>query len=59
MRDTAGEVRMNTLVTFFNKLLYSDVQSVGRSTRTYLEQLCTNTGYSIEDLSEATGDGDE
>ena len=30
--------------------------SVGRSTRSYLQQLCTNTGYSLDDLPEAMKD---
>ena len=33
--------------------------SVGRSTRTYLQQLCTDTGCSLEDLPEAMDDKDE
>ena len=33
--------------------------SVGRPTRTYLQQLCTDTGCSLEDLQEATDDRDE
>ena len=33
--------------------------SFGRLTRTYQEQLCTDTGCSLEDLPEATDDRDE
>ena len=33
--------------------------SIGRPTRTYLLQLCTNTGCSLEDLPEAMDDRDE
>ena len=32
--------------------------SVGRPARTYLQQLCTDTGYSLEELSEAMDDRD-
>ena len=32
---------------------------VGRPTRTYLQQLCTDTGCSLEDLPEAMNDRDE
>ena len=33
--------------------------SVGRPARTYLQQLCTDTGCSLEDLPEAMGNWDE
>ena len=33
--------------------------SVGWPTRTYLQQLCTDTGYSLEDLQEAMDDRDK
>ena len=35
-----------------------DGASVGRPARTYLHQLCTDTGYSLEDLSVAMNDKD-
>ena len=44
MWDTAEEARMNSKVMFF------DGPSVGWPTRTYLQQLCTDTGCSLEDL---------
>ena len=33
-----------------------DEQKAGRPARTYLQQLCTDTGYSPEDLPEAMDD---
>ena len=33
--------------------------SVGRPTRTYVQQLCTDTGCSLEDLMEAIDESDE
>ena len=57
MRDTA-EVRTNSEVTFSNGSLHTRA-SVGRPTKTYQEQLCKDTGCSLEDLPEAMDDRDK
>ena len=49
----AGEVRMNSLVTFF----YGPV-SVGRSARTPLNQLCVDAKCSLEYLQGTRGSRD-
>ena len=54
MRDSAAEVRTNSQAT----LSYGRA-SVERLTRTYLQQICTDTGCSLEDLPEAMDDRDE
>ena len=49
MWDTAVEVRMNSCDLLLKTLLY-DRASVGRPTRTYLEQFCADTGCRLKDL---------
>ena len=52
-RHAVGEAKTNSLVTFSLLTLSYRRASVGRPTRTYLQQLCMNTGCSLEDLPEA------
>ena len=58
MQDTAGEVRTNSLATFSCGSLHRR-GSVGRPTRTYLQQLCTDTRCRLEEQPEAMDDRDE
>ena len=51
MQDTAGEARTNLLVTFFYGNSTHACARVDRPERTYLYQLCADTGYNLEDLS--------
>ena len=39
--------------------MYSDGESVGQPARTYIQQLCTDTGCSLENLPEAMNDRDK
>ena len=55
MQDTAGEVGTNPC----DVLLWTPSHGrakAGRPARTYIQQLCADTGCSIEDLPEAMDD---
>ena len=54
IRRTAGEVRWT-----HKWRSPHGRESVGRPTRTYLQQLCVATGYSLDDLPESMDDRDE
>ena len=59
MRETAGEVK-DELIS--NVLIWTPSHrrsSVRRSTRTYLDELCTDPGCSLEDLPEAMDNRDK
>ena len=59
MQDAAGDVKMSSLATFSCGLLHTDVQVLGCPARTYLQQLCTDTGFSLEDLPNVMDDKDK
>ena len=55
MQDTAGKVRTNSYAIYS----FSHGRAkVGRPSRIYLQQLCTDAGYSLEDLLGAMDDRD-
>ena len=56
MWDSAGEVRTNSYAIYSCETLCKNEQ--GRLARTYLWQLCTDTGCSTEDLPESMDDGE-
>ena len=58
MLDTSGEVRDGLISDVLLWALSHRHASVGRP-RTYLQQLCTDTGCSLEDLPEVIEDRDE
>ena len=67
IRDTAGEVGTSSYCWRSRDELISDVllwtpshgwAKAGRLARTYIEQLCAYTGYSLENLPEAMNDRD-
>ena len=55
MQDTAGEVRTNPWAIYICGHWRA---KLGRLARTYIQQLCTDAGYSLEDLSGAMDDMD-
>ena len=59
MWDTAGEVGINSKVTFSYEPLSNGHASVGWPTRTYLQQFCMDTGCSLEDPVVVIDDWDE
>ena len=59
MQDIAGEVRMNLWAMYSYGPLHTDEQGLGDSLETYLQQLCTDTGYNMEDLPGAMDDRDK
>ena len=59
MWATAGEVRVGTLATFSCGPVQHGREGVGRLARNYLQQLCTETGSSLEDMPNAMEDRDE
>ena len=52
MLDTDGKVKTNSLVTFSNGPLHTNIASVGQPARSYRQQLCTETRCSLEDMPE-------
>ena len=58
MRDTDGEVETNSLATYSYVPLSHGQAKAGRPARTYIQQLCTDTGCSLEDMPEAIDDRD-
>ena len=50
MRDTAGELKVNSQATFSNGPLQRRAR-VGRPTKTYPQQFSTDIGYCLEDMS--------
>ena len=50
MVGIAGEVRRNSSATFTYGLLQHGHTSVGQPTKTYIHQLCADTGYRLENL---------
>ena len=59
VRGTAGEARTNSGVTMSYETPSHRRASVGRTTRTYLPQLSTDTGCSLEDQSGVMDNRDE
>ncbi len=56
MQDTAGEERTNSSVMYSYGPLHMAEQKAGRPARTYIQQLCGDTGCSPEDLPEVMND---
>ena len=56
MQDTAGEVEMNSYVTYSCGPLHMDEQRQDVQLGPTYKQLCANTGCSLEDLLEAMDD---
>ena len=55
-RDTAGEARMNSSVMYsYGPPTYGQAKA-GRLARTYIQQLCEDTGCNPEDLPKAMND---
>ena len=59
MRDTAGEVRTTLKATFFHGAHHTGVQMLDDQLEAYLQHLCTDTGYYVEELLETMDDGNE
>ena len=62
MQGIVGEVRMNSLATFSDGLLHMDTPMWGDLQKTYVHQLCVDTGCKLEDLpwvmSNSNGEGE-
>ena len=58
MRDTAREERVSLLAMYFCGAPHGQAK-VEWPARPYLQQLCTDTGCSMEDLSREMDDRDE
>ena len=58
IRDTAGEVRTTLISDILQWTPSHEWAKAGRPARTYIQQLCANTGYSLEDLPTAMDDRD-
>ena len=56
MLSTIGEVKSNSWVTYYYELLHT---SVGWQAKTYIHQLCTDTGCHLEDLKKVMTNKDE
>ena len=59
MQDTAGEAVTSSLSDVLLWTPSHDRAKAGRSARTYIQQLCKDTGCSPDDLPEATNDREE
>ena len=62
MNKTCGHFRRGKDELISDVLLFTPSHgwvNVGRPVRTYLQQLCTDTGYSLEDLPEAIDNRDK
>ena len=58
MQDTAGEARVKLVSDVLLWNLIHGYARVGRPARTYLHQLCIDTGWNLEDLAGVRDDRD-
>ena len=59
MQDTAGEARTSSWMMYSYGPPTNGRAKAGRPTRTYIQLLCEDTGWSPEDLPEAMNDREE